>query len=157
MAQCRKGCVGCVFFLCVCVIWVTWPFNSHEEFEYEHNPLGSFVLLDFPNVITDCHLFTPIKSCMFESFSCSFLQIACFNSSCSSTISKEVLLSPARRKQMLSVCEPPEGFGATVSVYTNKYNPPYGLNCCLMTQWCSDWKRMSITSGITVITLYLQL
>lgn len=48
----------------------------------------------------------------------------------------------------------PQDLGAAESVYTNTFNPPSRLNRCLMTQWCSDGKRMSISSSITVITLY---
>lgn len=77
-------------------------------------------------------------------------------------ISKEALLSPARRKTnqrernpLCARCVNSWGCGTTVRVYTNKYNPhpppPPGWTAAW---WCSDWKRTSISSGITVITLY---
>lgn len=109
-------------------------------------------MVDFPKLITDRHLLTPVKSWIFESLSFSF-----FKPSCSSTFLKRFCCHlPERSNKHISALSvwTPEGFGAPVSVDTNKYNPPSGLNCCLMTQWCPGWKRMSINSGITVIALY---
>lgn len=101
----------------LCLIWLNWPFNPHEEFEYEHQPLCSFVMVDFPKLITDRHLLTPVKSWIFESLSFSF-----FKPSCSSTFLKRFCCHlPERSNKHISALSvwTPEGFGAPVSVDTN--------------------------------------
>lgn len=115
------------------VIWVNWPFNSNEDFEYEHQPFGSFVMFHCPNILTDCHLLTPIKSCIFSSLSSSDrscqtqLQFIISKESCVVTWLKtntHINTSPALGVWTPHPSPASRGFGATVSVYTNKYNPP---------------------------------